>query len=286
MTQNFLKSRFWLKFKYIAGYCLFASAILYGLWSAPSQTWEVRPMWLFASAVVAFLMFCIQTWQVMVFLDYHNIRANFMLPVLFTARKTVLNTILPAKSGTIALLPMLTENYEIKWHDFIKFILIGSVASLLISLLSAIWLFLPIMYTVALLFSALVVMIVSMRYKLFFYSSCFPMLLLIAALLFLSTIISFYCLIKGLGYHLSLIDISYFAVALNALAQASLTPGNVGVREVVVGFIAPYLSLPISIGVLSSAIFYFIRLLVYSIILVITEWWYKQYEFKQITRNS
>ena len=40
----------------------------------------------------------------------------------------------------------------------------------------------------------------------------------------------------------------------------------------VVGIMAPYVSLPISIGIIASAVFYIIRLLVYSVILFWLEW--------------
>lgn len=260
------------RIKYWLGYSLFALAITYGLWHTPPELWQIQPVWLLLAALVALTMFILQGWQVMVFLKYHHVQTDRLYPALFTARKGVLNMVLPAKSGTLVLMTMLTKNYQLKWYDFIIFILIGSIASLLVSLLGVVWLLFPLIYTLLLLLLILVITYFSICYTLFVYASCFPLLLIIACGLYLSTILAFFCLLRGIGFQLSFIDISYFVVVLNALAQFSFTPGNVGVREVVVGIMAPYVSLPISIGVIASAIFYIIRLLVYSVILVWLEW--------------
>ncbi|MCP3928810.1 MAG: hypothetical protein GY705_06890 [Bacteroidetes bacterium] len=265
-----------VKAKHWIGYGLFAGAITYGLWSPPPELWRIEPLWLFFAALVAFAMFILQAWQVMVFLKYHDVQTNWLYPLLFTARKSVLNTILPAKSGTFALMPMLTTNYQLKWYNFIKFMLTGSVASLLVSLISVVWLLLPLAYSLLLLLLILVFAYLAVRYTLFTYASCFPSLLLIATLLYFCTIMAFFCLLRGLGFQLSIMDISYFAVVLNALAQFSFTPGNIGVREIVVGFMAPYVSLAISTGVIASAVFFIIRLLIYSVILLVLEWLFKK----------
>lgn len=267
---------FFIKFKYWLGYSLFFIAVTYGLWNPPPELWKIKPTWLLLASLVAVVMFILQGWQVKVFLKYHNIQTDWLYPALFTARKSVLNTILPARSGTFILMKMLTNTYHLKWFDFIKFILIASIASLLVSVLGGIWLFLPIIYSLLFLFIILVIIGLSIRYSLFVYASCFPSLLLIAFGLYFSTIMAFFCLLRGFGNMISIADISYLAVALNILAQFSFTPGNVGVREVIVGIIAPHISLPISTGIIASAIFYIIRLVVYSIILFWLEWFSKK----------
>ncbi len=262
----------WSKVKYWFGYGLFAVAIAYGLWHTPPELWQIQPVWLLIATLVALAMFLLQGWQLMIFLKYHHVQRHWLYPALFTARKSVLNTVLPAKTGTLVLVTMLTNLYQLKWYNFIVFMLIASIASLLVSLLGVVWLLFPLRYTLLLLLLILVITYFSIRYTLFVYASCFPLLLIIACGLYLSTILAFFCLLRGIGFQLSFIDISYFAVVLNALAQFPFTPGNVGVREVVVGIMAPYVSLPISIGVIASAVFYIIRLLVYSVILFWLEW--------------
>ncbi|MDM8561056.1 lysylphosphatidylglycerol synthase domain-containing protein [Candidatus Parabeggiatoa sp. HSG14] len=273
---NYKLPPFWSKIKYWLGYSLFVLAITYGLSHTPSELWQIRSIWLLLAALVVLTMFILQGWQVMIFLKYHHVQSHWLYPALFTARKGVLNTVLPAKSGTLVLITMLTKKYQLKWYDFIIFMLVGSIASLLVSLLGIVWLLFPLVYTLLLLLLILVMTYFSIRYRLFVYASCFPLLLIIAFGLYLSTIMAFFCLLRGLGFQLSFIDISYFAVVLNVLAQFSFTPGNVGVREIVVGIMAPYVSLPISVGIIASAILYIVRLLVYSVILFWLEWLFKK----------
>ncbi len=271
-SQNDKSSSIWNKIKYWFGYCLFIIAIIFGVSKAPVGLLDIRPIWLLFAVLVALTMFMLQGIQVLIFLRYHNVNTNILYPALFTARKGVLNTILPAKSGTLILLTMLTRNYQLKWYNFVVFILVSSVASLIISLVGLVWLLLPIEYTFIFLLFVISSVYYSLRKGLFAYSRCMPSLLLIALGLFIATIFSFFCMLRGLGFQLSFVEISYFAIALNALAQFSITPGNVGVREVVVGMMAPYLSLPVSVGILASAGFFIIRMLTYSVILVYLEW--------------
>ena len=61
---------------------------------------------------------------------------------------------------------------------------------------------------------------------------------------------------------------SYFAIALNALATVSTTPGNLGVREILLGAMAPYLSVSASAGILAGAIFQALRLALNGIALL------------------
>jgi len=273
---NYKPPQIWSKVKYWVGYGLFAVTITYGLWRTPPQLWQIKPVWLLIATLVALAMFFLQAWQVMIFLKYHQIQPHWLYPALFTARKSVLNTVLPAKTGTLVLIKMLTDVYQLKWYNFIVFILIASIASVLVSLLGAVWLLFPLIYTLLLLLLIMVIIYFSVRFTLFVYARCFPALLLIALGLYLATIIAFYCLLRGIGCQLSFVDISYFAIALNVLAQFSFTPGNIGIREVVVGIMAPYVSLPISMGVIASAVFYIIRLIVYSVVLFWLEWFSKR----------
>ena len=274
--SKYKMSPFLIKFKYWFGYTLFLIAITYGLWNPPPELWKIKPTWLLLASLVALAMFILQGWQIQIFLKYHNRKTGWVYPALFTAKKCVLNTILPAKSGTFILMNMLTNNYQLKWLDYIKFILLASIASLLVSALGTIWLLFHETYFFLLLLLITVTTYLSIRHRLFVYANCFPSLLIIAFCLFFSTILGFFCLLRGFGINTSIIDISYLAVALNTLAQFSFTPGNVGIREVIVGIIAPYISLPISIGVITSAIFYIIRLIVYAVMLFVLEWLFKK----------
>ncbi len=277
MTWLKLKNKFklppvWHQLKYWFGYSLFVVTITYGLWHAPAEVLQVQPVWLLCTIAVTVVIFMLQQWQVRVFLHYHQVEIDWFYPALFTARKGVLNTVLPAKSGTLILLNLLAERYQLKWYDFVIFMLVSSVASLLISLIGAVWVLLPLIYTLLLLLLIMIATYIARQYSPFPYARCFPLLLVIASGLYFSTIMVFFFLLRGIGFELTLIDVSYFAIVLNMLAQFAFTPGNVGVREVVIGLISPYVALPISVGILASAIFYVIRLSVYAMILGGLEW--------------
>ena len=58
------------------------------------------------------------------------------------------------------------------------------------------------------------------------------------------------------------------AVILNTLALVNVTPGNMGIREMVMGAIAPMLSVPITVGILAGAAFFSIRIAIVGLLLV------------------
>jgi hypothetical protein len=74
-----------------------------------------------------------------------------------------------------------------------------------------------------------------------------------------------------MGVSVGFLPASYFAVTLNALGTVSATPGNMGVREVVLGAMAPYLSVSVSAGILAGAVFQVLRLAVNGLALLSLE---------------
>ena len=92
-----------------------------------------------------------------------------------------------------------------------------------------------------------------------------------AAFMYLSMIGIFWAMLNGLGYDASLLQASQYAVASNTLAQVSITPGNIGVRELVLGLISPYLSVPATVGVLAGGVFFVLRTIVYGLFMIILD---------------
>jgi len=262
----------WRRVQYPVGYSVFAIAISYGLWRAPAEVWQLRPFWLLSGIGTVLLMFFLQQWQVRLFLRAHGARPDWLYPALFNARKGILNTVLPARSGTLVLLHSLTSQYSIKWHHYLYFSLLASAASLYISVLALVWIMWPLSYSIALLLTSLGLSLFIARFATFRYAACLPVLLLIALGIFVATVAVFFCLLRGLGYSLSVLEISYFAVTLNALAQVSITPGNIGVREIVMAITAPYVALPVSVGIIASSILLVLRLAVSGVIWGVLEW--------------
>ncbi|MFO7603912.1 MAG: hypothetical protein R6X06_08860 [Gammaproteobacteria bacterium] len=262
----------WNMIKAPMGYSLFIIAISYGLWHAPSELWELQLQWLLLSLAVIFVMFIFQLWQVTIFLKAHNKSPHWFYPALFNARRGFFNTVFPGRTGTILLLHNLMRHYAVSWQNFLYFFFIASLVSIYISIIALIWLIFPWGYSAIMLIASFCVSLYIPQLLAVRYASCIPTLILIALGLYICTVTAFYCLLRGLGYELSLIEVSHFAVVLNALAQVSITPGNIGVREVVIGVISPYVTLPISVGIIASSLLLILRLTVYGALWAIFEW--------------
>lgn len=270
--ENSQSARLWPRMRYVFGYGLFAFAVGYGLRRTPEELWDLQAPWLLATALVAALMFLLQYLQVLVFLSAHGVGYEHRHPALFTARKGILNCMLPAKTGTLVLLHMLTDEYGLRWRDFVVFVLVASALSVCVSILAAVWLVLPAAYFRVLALASCAVLYGAARLRLFPYAPVAWRLGFIAIGLYAGTVAGMYCVLQGLGFSLTLVQVTHFAVVLNVLAQVSVTPGNAGVRELVVGAIAPYVALPMSVGMLASAVVYVVRLAVYALILAALEW--------------
>ncbi len=260
------------------GYGLFGGVVVYALYYAPSEIWGLQLLWIGLASIAMLFMMILQTLQVVVFLRFHDVNHGWQWPILFTVRKGILNTVLPAKAGTLVLINTLTRRYPVKWHHYLHFSLIASSASVVTSGLAVAWLLLS---NTMFLFLFLVTFLCGYLLSCFFpnfYIGRYPTLLVIALGLYGTMLLSFWCILQGLNLSIGLKDASYFAVAINTLAQLPLTPGNMGVREVVTGLVAPYVRLDPSLGILAGAIFHVIRTTIYGLTLIASDWWAKKYD--------
>lgn len=262
---------FWRRIKYPVGYGLFAITITYGLWHAPSELWQLDLSWLLLSLAIIVFMFLLQQWQVMLFLRAHALDPGWLYPALFNARRGILNTVLPARSGTLLLAHNLTTKYPVTWRDFFYFFFLAGSISIYVSGLALVWLLWPWGYSAAMLLVSFIVAFYLARRASFRYATSLPTLLFLAVALYLATVTVLFALLRGLGYQLSFAEVSYFAIALNVLAQVSITPGNIGVREVLMGVIAPFVELPIAVGIIASSLLLILRLIIYGIFWVLLE---------------
>jgi uncharacterized membrane protein YbhN (UPF0104 family) len=80
-----------------------------------------------------------------------------------------------------------------------------------------------------------------------------------------------FVILRGLGLHASWVDVAYLGVVLNVLAQVSITPGNLGVRELVVGGLAPQLQISMATGILASSLMVSLRLALLGVVWVALE---------------
>ncbi|NEV64836.1 hypothetical protein [Thiorhodococcus minor] len=262
----------WTRTRSPLGYTLFVVVVGYGFWKAPSEIWLLEARWMLAALAVIPAMFFLQLWQVRLFIAANGLNPGWLRPALLNAQKGTLNTVLPARSGTILFLHQLNYHYSIGWRDLFRFFVLAAGASLWVSILSVIWLIWPWQYSIACFLVSLALSVYLARDAGFRYAACLPELLLIALGLYLATVMAFYFLLLGLGYHLSFVEVSYFAIALNILAQISITPGNLGVREVLIGLVSPYVALPTAVGIIASTVLLVLRLTVYGAFWLLFEW--------------
>jgi uncharacterized membrane protein YbhN (UPF0104 family) len=262
----------WNRCRYWIGYLLFGAVVVYALVTSPKELWTIDPWWFVAAFASALFLFLLQHAQVMLFLARMGKPAGTLFPALFTARRSVLNTVLPARSGTLMVLPMLTHHFGVTWQDFVAFMLIGGMASLSVSVIAGVWLMAGLQGAAvcALVIVALVVLLV--RWPPIRFCVDLPALSVVAVGVYALIALGMYCVLRGLGYSLRFRDVTYLAVLLNVLALLSITPGNVGVRELVLAAVAPTLSLPLTVAILASAVFYIVRTLAYSLVLLVLEY--------------
>jgi len=261
-------------FSSVAGYSLFAVAIVYGVYNAPEEIWKIQIGWILVCVCIVIVMFFLQQWQLNLLLRCHAVKAGWLYPALLNARRGFLNTLLPGRSGSLVLLHNLMHKYDIKWRYYLQYYILSGLISIWVSVIATVGLLISWNYGALMLLSTFVIFYYFTKNKKFKYADRMHYLLFIAVCLFLAAVLLFFCILHGLGYALGLREASYFAVALNAIAQFSITPGNIGVREVVMGLVSPFVTLPMSVGVIAGSLVLVLRLTVYGMSWAILEFIY------------
>jgi hypothetical protein len=255
----------------VFGYALFGVAVIYALAHAPDEFWHLDLLGVSIAVGSMPAMMALQSVQVVLFLRGRGVRHGWYWPLLFTAKKGVLNAVLPARTGTLALMYMLTRHYPVKWHQYLRFSLVAAAASLVVSGIAAAWLLLsPLQFVLVPPFILATAWGVARGYPDTYFAQMFP-LLLVGAGLFLTMLTGFWGVLLGLGHQIGFRQACYFATVLNTLAQVSVTPGNIGVRELLLGALAPYLALSMSVGIIAGGVFHVVRTSVYAGIMFILE---------------
>lgn len=256
----------------MAGYLLFAAATGYGLWHAPPQTWTLEPLWLGAAVLLALFLLLLQTLHVALFLRHHRLEQNWLWLTLFTTRKGVLNTLMPAKTGTLVLLRMLTSNYpQLRWHDYLRYMLLGMLVTLLASLLALAGLLLGPAAGALLTLAAFGLCLLLSRVRRA-YLPCLPGLFLLAGASYLVLLGAIWAVLQGMGHPLDFVQASALGITLNTLSQLAITPGNLGARELLLGLVGQRVQIPVALGILSGAAFFVIRLAVFAAVQAGAEW--------------
>ena len=259
----------WNWLRVTGGYGLFAVAIAYVVYTAPGTVWHLQPHWLILSIVMLLLLIVMQVLQVAVFLKAHGIGIEARWVISFTVKRGLLNAVIPVRGGTLMMMRAMTMRYAVRWQEYLLFNVISGMVSMLWSILALVWLVFGTIGVVVFTLVGLLAIYLLIRLKSIPYWSSLPSLVWLAGGLYITILLVFWSLLNGMGLNVPIRDAMYFAVALNALAQISVTPGNFGVREWVMGILAPYLALPVSLGILAGGVFHVLRVLVYGLILMI-----------------
>jgi hypothetical protein len=259
----------WARLRAWAGYALFAGILAWALVDAPHILRQADPFWLLAVVPFILLNLLFQVIQVRIFLhDRGVVTPGWWIPVHFTLKKAVLNIVMPIRTGSLLMLSMLTNHYPVVGVDFVGFMVVASLYSLFLSILGAAWLFLPsVWFTSSLILFLLLLSVARHSPKIPFSGSVWP-LFFINLGLFATFTAGLWSLFQGFGHALLPRETVTMAVIVNAMALVNVTPGNMGIREMVMGAIAPMLSVPITVGILAGATFFSIRIAIVGLILV------------------
>ncbi len=261
----------WGRIRYWVGYGLFISAMIYSLYQAPDILWQLHLGWLTLAVACFILMFGIEIAQFFVFLHHHRIPLDIFVPIRFTAHKSIFNAILPAKTGTLLFLYMITRHYKLAWHEYVRFMITTTIVMLIVSGIVFVGMMFHIYYLLfALIIICLGILLIKSYMAQSYLQEIVP-LCLISVGAYVCRVFIFWALLRSAGYDLGVKEASYFAIVTMTLAQVSITPGNIGIREVVLGWLAPYLALPMSVGVIIEALGQVIRMLVYAVILLVVD---------------
>jgi hypothetical protein len=260
--------RWWVRTRAWAGYALFAGILAWAMADAPQVLWQADPLWLTAVVPFTLLNLFFQVIQTRIFLHDRGVETpGWRIPVHFTLRKAVLNIVMPIRTGTLLLLRMLTNHYPVLSMEFVGYMVVASLYSLVISLLGAVWLFVPgVWFTSGLILLLLLLTLARHSPKIPF-SGCVWSLFFITLGMFATFTAGLWSLFQGLGYALPPRETVTMAVILNTLALVNVTPGNMGIREMVMGAIAPMLAVPVTVGILTGAAFFSIRLAMVGLLL-------------------
>lgn len=259
------------KIKSYIGYILFILVLVYALVKAPDDIWNLNLSWVLIVFIFVVVMFVFEIFQFYLFLISNRIKLDLWPALQMNSRKAVLNTIFPAKPGTVYAATVISSHYGIGWGEYVRFLLYATAFMMGTSVIAGVCLFLPlplvIFFIAALLFVSLFAIKASnARYlnKSFFF-------ILISSAIYGCRLVIFWGLLQALGQTVNFYKASCFAISINILAQISITPGNMGIREICLGVLAPFISIDLSSGIIAGVIFQLFRLLTCALIMLLAD---------------
>ena len=189
------------------------------------------------------------------------------IAIRFTIQKSMFNIILPAKIGTLLCLHIITKHYMLKWYEYVQFMIVSTIILLFVSGMAFLGLVLPIRYFILAFTAFCLTTWLAKKYIKWHYVENVISLIFVSAGNYVCHLFIFWALLQDLNNNIGFFEASVFAIATITLSLISITPGNIGVRELILSLLAPYLSLPMSVGVIISALIHVIRTVLCAIIL-------------------
>lgn len=256
---------------HISGLLLFAIIASYAIYNSPPDLSKIKSTELFAGFLLSALAIYVQGLQISIFLQNEVAAKNPIWTTWIVAEKAWVNSIFPAKAGTMTSLLVMQKKWNISWLDYSRFIFFCGLVTGIISIFSAIILIFP-YWSICLAVSCILALAISIlqkiAYPLSYKNSVYIVGLAILTILILSAGIG--ACIHGLGYTAELKDYIAIGITLNLLSIISVTPGNFGIREICLGLLSPLLPISFEAIIQGATCYVVLRLLASLLIASVT----------------
>jgi len=250
------------KIAHVVGIALFIVLTIYAVRSQPISPQQIDPHLLIVSCLLAAASVVFQSGVVYVLLPALSLGERSLVAVWLTAEKAWLNSVAPAKAGTIASSAILVRRYGISISSNVRLLVANGAITLCLSCLGA--LFLLVQPTLA---ALMAIPILGMLLVAAWYVSGAEIghIALIAGCasvnMVLLTLGVAGCVV-GLGHDIGAADVLKTGATLNALSVVSITPGNFGIRELVLASLRSAVDIDVALILQGSSAYVLLRLVV------------------------
>jgi len=246
---------------HVFGLALFLAILAYAIHKSPPQLGELYFGWFLVAVLAVLLVLCLQIIQTTIFIRVENLQTPWIWAAWFTAEKAWLNNLVPAKAGTASAIALLQLKFGVRWDRYLRFMLYAATLTASASISGVILLarFDWISVVAAIFLYSFVSVLNLQLYRLPFRMMFLMSLLGIVQLVILTLGLGA-CLI-GLGYLTEWRDVFFAGISLNLLSIVSITPGNFGIRELVLAWVSQLTQASFSEVIQASTCFVFIRLI-------------------------
>lgn len=250
--------RRWL---HVVGLLAFAAATVYAVRHQPPEMRDIAPGWLALGSLLALASTFLQAIHTHVFLAERPIAGRLLVATWLTAERAWLNTLLPAKAGTLTAMAVISSKLGISMARYVRFAVLSATVTAMISLVGVAALLVQDPWARAAIIASVLLLVPASRW-------IYPVLpgqafsLVGSGILTLLTISAgISTCIVGLGHaSLTTQDSASIGLVLNLLSVVAITPGNFGVRELLLAAVSPILEVDMAVVLQGSACYVVLRL--------------------------